>query len=297
MTQRITRDVFERRFHARREADTLYNKNVGQLRQQMIASALQETEKYAVSRRNAKRQKIADEEFLMAEKLYNKEMAARSAKVEREEQDAIAAALHEQKLAEVRDKTYRGVLCERDPEYRELKSKLHLALVKQTRHEQIEDKRRRERMENDDRILDERVMLREIKQKEEQRAAEDDMKHADRIATMKYIQDQINDNERRRRLLEIVDAEKARGDVDAVVEKIRTEDNVRTREIEDQKATQRRERDDFLAVREAEEEWQMDAFRASVDDRLLKNMEEQWLCDDHKEILGQEMRTASARRT
>jgi hypothetical protein len=139
----VTRDAFERRFEQRVGDEITYRNYQVKIRGETMDKVHQETDARAAMRQKGLRQRIADQEFEIAERLYRqqheKEVRAREAS----EQDAIAAALHDQELAEVRDQKYRGVLRENDPDYRELKSKLALAFVSQTRDKQLREHRMR----------------------------------------------------------------------------------------------------------------------------------------------------------
>ena len=285
MTQRVTRDIYEQRYRQRVEYEQAYGTFEARRRADNIDKIHQETEARAVLRQKAAQQRIADQEYEMAEKIYRmqheREERARTAA----EQDAIAQALHEQTQAELRDQKMRGVLRENDPEYRELKSKLQLALVSQTRDNQRRDLAMRRQMEEQERLETEQEMMRHQARREQQRQAEEEAKRQQALATRRFIQDQLADRERRRQLLEVAQAERDKKEVDEIIRKVKEEDEKARQDFLNKQARERQNMADFMAARERlkaeekrmeeEENQKMKSFSAAVDERLERAKEEQ----------------------
>jgi hypothetical protein len=236
-------------------------------------------------RQKAARQRVADQEFEMAERIYTQQKAEEQRARERQEQDWIATVLHDQIQAETRDEKTRGILRDNDHDYRELKSKLKLALVTQTRDNQRRENAMRRQQEEQERIEAEQLVLRNYREQEAQRAAEEAAKHAEALNNGRVVQLQMRDKERRQQLLDAATSRRDRDQIDAIVTRVAAEDRALLEATAREKARQRGEQDEFYAARErlraeerrveAEEVEKMRAFTAAVDERLARAKAEQ----------------------
>jgi hypothetical protein len=285
MSQYVTRDAYERRFQQRAADEVLYRNYQSKIRSETMDRVHQETDARAAMRQKMSRQRIADQEFEIAERLYRLQHEQDIREREAAEQDAIAQALHDQEQAEVRDQKYRGVLRENDPEYRELKSKLQMALISQTRDNQRRELAMRRQTDEQERLQVEEQMMRAYRLNEAQRAEEEAAKHAEAITCKGIIQDQMRDAVRRRQLAEVAQAERDQQEIDAIMSRIAAEDK---KAIEDWRRSQAEERQrmiDFMDARRimkaeedqaaAEELAKLRAFNVSVDERLARAIEDQ----------------------
>jgi hypothetical protein len=280
MTQRVTRDQFEQRFRQRVEGEQNWVTFLGKQRGDVLDKVHQETDARALQRQQMARQRIADEEYAIAKRLYDEEHERELRDRVQSEQDAIAQALHDQISAETRDEKIRGVLRENDPEYRELKSKLQLALVTQTRDNQRREAVMRRQLETQERLETEEEMLRWHRRREEERRAEEDAKHQESLATRAVIQEQLRDKERRRQLLEVAQAERDKQQVEETIRRIADEDAAAVQATRMKQAKARQEMIDFMKAREEmkaeerrieeEENQKMKAFSANIDERLAR---------------------------
>ena len=158
MTQRVTRQMFERRYEQRARDQAMYQIYEQKTRAEQCDKVQQETDERSALRRKAARQRIADQEYEMAEKIWRQQHEREERQRSIAEQDAIAQALAEQTQAEIRDQKMRGLLRENDAEIRELQSKLKLALVTQTRDKQRKELEYRRAEEQRERIEEEHIL-------------------------------------------------------------------------------------------------------------------------------------------
>jgi hypothetical protein len=285
MTQRVTRDSFERRFQQRVGDEIIHRNYQSKIRSETLDKVHQETDARAIMRQKAGRQRIADEEYAMGERLYRQQREQELRAREISEQDAIASALREQELAEMRDQKYRGVLRDNDPDYRDLKSKLQLALVSQTRVSQLRESRIRREMEEQERLETEEEMMRNYRRSEEERAAEEEAKHQEALLTKAAIQEQMADKTRRHQLVEVAGAQRDREQLGQIMSRIAGENAKAVEDLRRSQALQRNDMNEFMAARAqmkaeearlaAEEDAKLRAFNASVDERLGRAIEEQ----------------------
>jgi hypothetical protein len=283
--QRVTRDMYERRFQQRVSDQVTYNNYQRKIRAEQMDRTHQETDARAVQRQKLARQRVADQEFDYAERIYKRQHSQELHERETQEQDAIANALHNQIQAETRDEKYRGVIRENDPEYRELRAKLQMALISQTRDSQRREQQMRRQLEEQERLEQETEVLRNYRRDEAARAAEEDEKHQESLFAGRILQDQMRDQERRRQLMEAAQSEKDRGQVDAVVRRVTDEDAEHIRTVEAQKDKERAEMYDFMAARARmreeerllaeEEDRKMKAFNTAIDERLERALADQ----------------------
>jgi hypothetical protein len=285
MSMHVTRDAFERRFQ-QRVGDEITQRNYQvKIRGESMDKVHQETDARAAMRQKGLRQRIADQEYEIAERLYRQQHEKELRSREASEQDAIASALHDQELAEIRDQKYRGILRENDPDYRELKSKLALALVSQTRDNQLREHRMRRQIEEQERLQLEQQMMRSYRLSEAQRAAEEAAKQQEAMLCGHVIQEQMADKERRRQLIEVAQAERDREQVQTAVAKVAAEDRKAFEDLRASQANQREIMYSFKAAREQmkaeeariaeEEDKKLKSFNASIDDRLERAIQEQ----------------------
>jgi hypothetical protein len=180
------------------------------------------------------RQRVADQEYEMTERIYSQRQAE-ELRARQIEEDSIANALHGQIRVETIDEKTRGILRENDHEYRELKSKLQLALVTQTRDNQrCEAAMRRQRAE-EERLEAEEHRMRNSLMQDQQRTAEEEAKHREAFLMKEVIQEQMGDKDRRRQLIEAAQAERDRQQIDVVVQRVRAEDAAQLKNIGDVK--------------------------------------------------------------
>lgn len=294
---RVTRDAFERRNQTRVQDQITYNNYVSKINAETMDKVHQETDSRAVMRHKIARQRIADQEYQMAEKLYRQQHEMQERQHQQEEQDAIARALAEQTQSEVRDQKMRGLLRENDPEYRELQSKLQLAKISQTRDNQRNELKMRRELEEQERLETEEQMMRKYRREEEARAAEEAAKHAESLATRHFIQEQLRDKERRRQLLEVAQHEKDKQQIDEIVQRIAEEDRLNYTRYRQKQANEREEMVTFMAARERmkaeerlieeEEDKKMKAFAANVDERLARAQAEQKMRDEQRQGIAE----------
>lgn len=297
MTQRVTRDMYEARYRQRVADEATYNNYASKMRSETMDKVHQETDQRAAMRQKMAKQRIADQEFAMAERIYQQQHEREERERLAREQDAIAQALHDQQQAEVRDEKMRGVLRENDPEYRELKSKLQLALVSQTRDNQRREMRMRREIEEQERLETEEEMMRNYRLQDQQRQAEEDAKRAQSLATRRFIQDQISDKERRRQLLEVAQAERDKQQVDEIIKRVQEEDRIAYQNFRAKQAKERDQMSEFMAARERmkaeerrreeEENEKMRAFASNVDERLARAQEEQRMRDAQRQGIAE----------
>jgi hypothetical protein len=294
---RVTRQIFERRSQQRLIEQRSQEDYQGRIQAETRDRVHQETDARASLRQKRTRQRIADEEFAMAERIYEEHREREQRERTERDQAAIAESLATQQRAEVRDEKIRGVTRQNDPEYRELHSKLQMALISQTRDEQRRELAMRRQVQEQERLEQEEQMLRGLREQEEARAAEDAARHETAMQTRFAIQGQIRDGERRRRLLEAAQASRDREQVNAVVQRVATEDQVA---VESWRARQQRERQEMIEFMAAcdrmkaderraaeEEERKMKEFRANVDERLARAQDEQRRRDQVRDTIGQ----------
>lgn len=282
---RVTRDMVERRIAQRQADEAMHGNYQAMIRQENLNRAHQEGDARAAIRQKMARQRIADQEYEMAERIYNMRHEQEVRQREMAEQDAIAKALHDQQQAEERDAKIRGVMRENDHEYRELKSKLQLALISQTRDNQRREAEMRRQMEEQERLETEEEMMRNYKRREEQQQAEQQAKQMEALANKRFLQEQLRDRERRRQLLEVAEAEREKQEVEALVRRIQEEDRQALIEHRQKQAHARQEMSDFMDARarmreeerrqEEEELAKMRAFSQNVDERLERAKEDQ----------------------
>lgn len=285
MTQRVSRDAFERRYQQRAAEQIIQSNYTSKIRAETMDKVHQETDARSVLRHKMARQKIADQEYEMAERIYNARHGQEVRERDMAEQDAIARALHEQQSSEIRDQKIRGVMAENDPEYRDLKSKLQLALVTQTRDNQRREGVMRRQMDEQERLETEEEMMRNYRRREEADRREAEAKHEESLATRKFIQGQLRDKERRRQLLEVADADRDKKQVEEVIRRIQEEDRVAYEKMRASQEHERSEMANFMRARaymkeeerriEEEEDSKMKAFSANVDERLARAKDEQ----------------------
>lgn len=296
MTQRVTRQMFERRYEQRARDEAMYSVYQAKIKAEQADKVQQETDERSALRRKAARQRIADEEFAMAEKIYNQQKAYETRRREMEEQDAIAQALAEQTQAEVRDQKMRALLRENDAEIRELKSKLQTALITQTRDKQIKEAEKRRKEEQQERIEEEQMMMRNYRREEAARAMEEEAKHANSLATRAFIQEQLRDKERRRQLLEVAERKRDEQQVNEIVARVQREDAEREAAYRQKQQRNYAEMKEFMAARQAmkererqeqeEENRKIAEFSMNVDERLRRAQEEQKRRDAQREAIG-----------
>jgi len=299
MTQRVTRQVFERRYEARAQDQALRSIYEAKIREERIDKVHQETDERANNHRKAARQRIADQEFEMAEKLYKQQREKEERERALQEQDAIAQALAEQQQDELRDKKMRGVLRENDSEIKELQSKLQLALVTQTRDQQRKEAAIRKAELQKERIEEENEMIRNFRKDEELRAMEESAKHQESLATRAFIQEQLRDKERRRQLLEVADRKRDEEQVKQIVEKIMKEDQEKEYAYREKQKRNYEEMQSFLVQRKAmkeserraeeDEDMKMREFAANVDDRLRRAQDAQKLRDQQRSVIAEKI--------
>jgi trichohyalin len=283
--QHVTRDAYERKYQQRAADQIVYSNYQAKIHAEMMDKVHQEADARAVMRHKAGRQRIADREFETVERIYKQQRAEESRQRERQEQDAIAIALHDQIQGETRDQKTRGVLRDNDHDYRELKSKLLLARITETRDNQRRENVIRRQQEEQERIEAEQIVLRNYRHQEAQRAAEEEAKRMEAMFTGSVIQDQMRDKIRRSRLIDAASAERDRDQIDAIVRRVADEDRALIEATAREKARQRDEQDAFYEARErlraeerrveAEELEKMRAFTAAVDERLARAKAEQ----------------------
>jgi hypothetical protein len=282
---RVTRDAFEYRLQQRVSDQFMQNHYQQTIRAEAIGRAHQETDARALLRQKRSRQRIADQEFEFAERIFREQQEQELRSREGAEQDAIASALHDNIQAETRDQTTRAVLRENDPDYRALKGKLQLALVTQTRDNQRRERIMRSQLEEQERIECEQQMMRKYRQDEAARAAEEQAKHEELMFGGRIVREQIRDKERRRKLLEAAESDRDREQVDAVVRRVQAEDEATVRAWQEKQDREREQMYAFMDARAAmkqeerrraeEEDGQMRAFNAAIDERLGRAIEDQ----------------------
>jgi hypothetical protein len=282
---RVTRDSFENRLQQRvvdQMMQTVYQQKI---RAEATDKAHQETDARALLRQKRSRQRIADQEFEFAERIYREQHEQETRSREKAEQDAIASALHDNIQAETRDQKTRAILRENDPDYRALKGKLQLALVTQTRDNQRRDKVMRDQIAEQERVECEIQMMRKYRLDEAARTAEEQAKHEEHMLGGLLVREQIREKERRRKLLEAAQAERDKGQVDAVVRRVQAEDEAAIRAWREQKDREREQMYAFMDARARmkeeerkkaeDEDAQIRAFNAAIDDRLNRAIDEQ----------------------
>ena len=299
MNTRVTKQLFERRYEARANDQALRSIYEAKIKEERIDKIHQETDIRADLHRKAQRQKIADEEFQMAEKLYLQQKEKEQKLKTLAEQDAIAQALSEQRQAELRDQKYRGLLRENDPEIKELQSKLQLALVSQTRDQQRKELKIKKVEMEKERIEEEKEMVRFYKKEEELRNLEEEAKHNESLATRAFIQEQLRDKERRRQLLEVAERHKDEIQVKEIVQKIQQEDQLKESLYREKQKKNYLEMQTFLIQRQTMKESEMKAqeeednkmreFAANVDDRLRRAQEAQKLRDEQHRVIAEKI--------
>jgi hypothetical protein len=282
---RVTRDAYERRFQ-QRAVDQFTQKNYQQkIRAETMDRIHQETDARAAMRQKGSRQRVADQEFEYAEKIWQQQHHQELMQREHDDQDAIAKALHDQIQAETRDEKRRGVLRGNDPEYRELKAKLHLAVISQIRDNQRRERSMRRKLDEEERLETETEMMRQYQRQEQARAAEEEAKHRESLLAGRVIQEQMRDKERRRQLIEAADANRDRDQVEAVVKRIAEEDAAVQRAYRERQDHERQEMYDFMAARarmreeeralEEDDDKRMKAFNVAIDERLERAIADQ----------------------
>jgi hypothetical protein len=138
----------------------------------------------------------------------------------------------------------------------------------------------RRKQDEQERIEAEQLVLRNYRQQEAQRAAEEAAKHSEALFNGRIIQSQMRDKIRRQQLLDAATSRQDRDQIDAVVNRVAAEDRALLAATAREKVRQRGEQDEFYAAREvlraeerrveAEEVEKMRAFTAAVDERLAR---------------------------
>jgi hypothetical protein len=146
----MTRDSDERRCQ-QRAADEILNRSYqSRVQADLLERGHQASDARASLRQRLSRQRVTDQEYEAAERIYAREREQALRARECDEYDSIACALSARVCAEARDEKVRGAICENDPGYRALRAKLELARVSHTRDGQrreVQMRRRREEME------------------------------------------------------------------------------------------------------------------------------------------------------
>jgi hypothetical protein len=299
MTQHVTRDLFERRFQQRVAAEATYGTYQSKIQSDLLDRVHQQSDARATLRRKLARQHLADEEFSMASFFHDTQKTRELREERQAEQDAIAASLSAQQQSELRDTKLRGVLRENDPEYRDLHSKLQLALISQTRETQLRDMRMRRQLEEQDRLASEEEMLRAQRRILDAEREEASAKHDIALATRMGVQSQMEEKQRRRRLLGAAESLRDRQQIQDVVDRVAADDRRAAEDLEQRRMRERRDMSEFLAARtrmreeerrrEAEEENRIRTFAATVDERLARAKEDQLRRDAVRERIGQKI--------
>jgi hypothetical protein len=242
----------------------------------------------------------------MVTRLYQQQKEHEARATEQKQQDAIAQCLSDQVKAETRDQKIRALLCENDPEYRTLKSKLQLALVSQIRDNQIHEAEMRRVLERQERIEQEEQVIRAGRRRDEARDAEVQAKREAACAARAILHEQMKSKERHNQLLHAARSERDKQQVDEIVARIRAEDEAMAEQLQNKQSRARQEMIDFVKAREAmkaeerrqeeEEDKKMRAFAASVDERLERAKEEVRQRNVARHALGQKIAEEVKRR-
>lgn len=240
-------------------------------------------------RRKANKQKQADREYSVAKKIAKREQAQKDRRIEELESEAIALEVAKRKNDEIRDQKTRQGLRENTAELRELKSKLNMALISQTRDKQIQEQKMISEQQRAEQLMLDEEMMRRIHEEERIAQLEERAKQQAEYDQRIFIQKQLEDKARRRKLLE--EAERVR-DKELILEaqeKERKEylEYLRMKKEKEQKyiadieefKRQREEVRQAERMREEEEKRKMDQYTMDVDERLARAQEEQKIRD------------------
>jgi hypothetical protein len=157
----------------------------------------------------------------------------------------------------------------------------------------------REKITEQERVEAEQEVMRKYRADEAARAAEERAKHEEHMFGGRIVREQIRDKERRRKLLDAAQAERDREQVDAVVRRVQAEDEAVVRAWREK---QERERGQMYAFMDArarmkqeerkraeEEDAQVRAFIAAVDERLNRALDEQKRREEQRAKISQKI--------
>jgi len=250
----------------------------------------------ASMRRKIQIQNESDREFAILENIYRKKIERQEKEKDERDYDRIAEKMADIKGEELREKKIREGLRENSEELRNLRAKLQLAIVSQTRENQINEQKNAKQLEENQKYLEDQVLLRRIREEEKQVQQIEELKRRETRLYREQMQNQQEDNKRRQKLLEVAQR---------VADKERIEENLKKEKeeyysfIEQKKIKQEKEREEmneFLVQRkllkdeecrrEQEEKRKMEEFVQNVDERLLRAIEEQKVRDAERERLA-----------
>lgn len=265
----------------------------------------QETEMRANSRREARIQKQANEEYMIADKIAKEQEKRERIKTDKINLDAIAAALSKQKNEEISDSKIRQGLRENSPEIRELMVKLNTALVNQNLDNQIHEKVKKVHEEKLDQLMQDAEMIRRNKEEQERIAAEERAKAEELRSYRECTRQQLEEKKRRKKLLEEAERindkelmmEKQKKDREEWLrqEQLRREKQEKHRQEIEEFVKQRERMKELERKREEEEMKRIDQYKQDVDERLSRAIEEQKRRDAEREKLAQNIASRIAR--
>ena len=261
-----------------REMNKYFNKD-------KISLAYNQSDVRSSIRRKERQEKETNEEFLMAEKIYKRQIEKKNRLIQEEEQNVIAQEIYKQKNNDICEKKIREGLRENCLELRDLKSKLQTAIINQTRENQINEQKIMKKIEENQKYDEDKALLRKL-HKEELAALElEEQKMRESINQRKLIQQQMEDQKRRQKLLETAQRIRDKEIIDESLEKQRHE---YYQSLENKRIKQQNEKDEineFIKQRniikeneklkEIEEKRKMDEFIQNIDERFKRAIEEQ----------------------